>query len=343
MGADPTVPSPWLQRLETVARALGRDIEDRRWAAWQAELDRPEEARPAEPPRPRPPVAARPRALSATRVTTWLQDPYSIYARHVLDLRPLDPIDADPEAREFGSTIHKALERFMREYPGPDLPDEAWDRLLAIGGEAFALFADRPLADVFWNRRFERAARNVWAIEAERRPGVERILTEVPGEMRIEAPAGAFTLSARADRVELRAGGGLAIVDYKSGSPPPAKDVVAGTARQLPIEAMIAAAGGFPGCPADAAAALEYWRTGGGRSDRPAPTVIATADAAAGKRRAPYNAGALVEATDEGLRRFIAAFDEEAMPYLAEPRPEFAGTWNDYRHLSRKDEWSRRL
>ena len=33
VGTDPTVPSPWLQRLETVLRALGRDIEDRRWAA----------------------------------------------------------------------------------------------------------------------------------------------------------------------------------------------------------------------------------------------------------------------------------------------------------------------
>ena len=343
VGTDPTVPSPWLQRLETVARALGRDIEDRRWAAWQAELDRPESVQPAGPPKPCPPVAARPRKLSATRVVTWLQDPYSIYARQILGLRPLDPIDADPEAREFGSTIHEALERFMREYPGPDLPDQAWNRLLVIGEEAFARFRDRPLADTFWNRRFERAARNVWTVETERRPGIERILTEIAGETRLDGPAGPFTLTARADRVELRAGGGLVIVDYKSGNPPSAKAVVTGTARQLPIEAMIAAAGGFPDCPAGDAAALEYWRTGGGRSDRPAPTVIATAKAAEGKQRAPYNAGALVEATDEGLRRFVAAFDEEAMPYLAEPRPEFAGTWNDYRHLSRKDEWSRRV
>ena len=343
VSTDPTVPSPWLQRLETVTRALGRDIEDRRWAAWQAELDRPEEVRPADPPRPRPPVAARPRELSATRVVTWLADPYSIYARQILRLRPLDPIDASPEAREFGSTIHEALERFMREYPGPDLPDEAWDRLLVIGEEAFAPFRDRPLADMFWNRRFERAARNIWAIERQRRPHIERILTEIAGETRLDGPAGPFTLTARADRVELRAGGGLVIVDYKSGNPPSAKDVVTGTARQLPIEALIAAAGGFPDCPADDAAALEYWRTGGGRSDRPAPTVIATAEAAEDRQRAPYNAGVLVGATDEGLRRFVAAFDDEAMPYLAEPRPEFAGSYNDYRHLSRKDEWSRRV
>ena len=343
LGTDPTVPSPWLQRLETVARALGRDIEDRRWAAWQAELDRPEEVRPAEPPRPRPPVAARPRELSATRVTTWLQDPYSIYARQILGLRPLDPIDADPEAREFGSTIHEALERFMREYPDPDLPDEAWERLLAIGEEAFAPFRDRPLAAVFWNRRFERAAGNVWAIETDRRFAIERILTEIRGETPLDSPAGPFILTARADRVEVRTDGGLVIVDYKSGNPPSATDVARRTARQLPIEAIIAADGGFPGCPAAAAAGLEYWRTGGGRGDRPAPLRVARRGEKPGKSRGPYNIEEVVKATREGLRRFIAAFDEEAMPYLAEPRPEFAGGYNDYRHLSRKDEWSRRL
>ena len=343
VGTDPTVPSPWLQRLETVLRALGRDIEDRRWAAWQAELDRPESVRPADPPRPCPPVSARPRSLSATRVVTWLQDPYSIYARHILGLRPLDPIDAAPEAREFGSTIHKALEDFMREYPGPDLPDEAWDRLLAIGEEAFAPFRDRPLADMFWNRRFERAARNVWAIETERRPGIECILTEIRGETLLEGPAGSFTLTARADRVELRAGGGLVIVDYKSGNPPSATDVARRTARQLPIEAIIAEAGGFADCPAGTAAQLEYWRTGGGRGDRPAPVQIARQNASPGRSSGPYNTEEVVGATREGLLRFVAAFDNAAMPYLAEPRPEFAGGYNDYRHLSRKDEWSRRL
>ena len=343
VGTNPTVPSPWLQRLETVARALGCDIEDRRWAAWQAELDRPESVQPSEPPRPCPPVAARPRALSATRVQTWLQDPYSIYARQILRLRRLDAIDADPEAREFGSTIHEALERFMREYPGPDLPNDAWHRLLAIGKEAFAGFADRPLAAVFWNRRFARAAGNIWTIETKRRPGIKRILTEIAGETRFDSPAGPFTLTARADRLELRAKGGPVIVDYKSGNPPSAKDVLAGTARQLPIEALIASAGGFPGCPAIAPAELEYWLIGGGRGDKPEQRRIANNSEARDKSRGPYNIEEVTDATREGLCRFIAAFDDEAMPYLAEPRPEFAGTYNDYRHLSRKDEWSRRL
>ena len=44
-------------------------------------------------PAPRPPVDARPRKLSVTEIETWLRDPYAIYARHVLKLRPLDALD----------------------------------------------------------------------------------------------------------------------------------------------------------------------------------------------------------------------------------------------------------
>ena len=267
VGADPAVPSPWLQRLETVLRALGRDIEDRRWAAWQAMLDRPEEVQPCKAPEPCPPVAARPRKLSATQVETWLADPYSIYARHILRLRPLDPIDAEPGPRERGSAIHAALERFAEAYPGRDLPDSAWERLLAFGEESFAEFGARPLEALFWTRRFIRAAGTVWDIETERRTVIERILTEVKGETALDCPGGPFRLTALADRVEIRDGGRLVIVDYKSGRPPGPADVADKIARQLPVEAIIAEDGGFPGCPAEAVEALEYWRTGGGRDD----------------------------------------------------------------------------
>jgi len=341
VGADPTVPSPWLQRLETVLKALGRHIEDRRWAAWQAALDRPERAAPIAPPRPCPPVAARPRALSATQVETWLTDPYSIYARHILGLRPLDPIDADPGPRERGMAIHAALERFAREYPGPDLPEEALARLLAFGAECLAEFGNRPLEALFWTRRFGRAAEVVIGIERERRPDMARILTETRGEAALDCPGGAFTLTALADRLEIRQGGRLVIVDYKSGAPPGRTQVAQGAARQLPVEAIIAEAGGFPDCPAGAVEALEYWRIGGGKDDGciAAANTTVKPDATRGAR----NARVVIETTREGIQRYAAAFCEADMPYLAEPRPEFPSAFNDYRHLSRKDEWSRVL
>src|SRR5262245_50134578 len=89
------------------------------------------------PPAPRPPVATRPRELSVTRVETWMRDPYSIYARHILKLRPLDPLDASPGLAERGIFIHSALDEFVRTLPGP-LPPDALERLLALGRQRFA-------------------------------------------------------------------------------------------------------------------------------------------------------------------------------------------------------------
>ena len=47
----------------------------------------------ASPPRPTPPRAARPTFLSVTEIESWLRDPYTIYARRILRLRALDPVD----------------------------------------------------------------------------------------------------------------------------------------------------------------------------------------------------------------------------------------------------------
>ncbi|MBT5416144.1 MAG: double-strand break repair protein AddB, partial [Rhodospirillaceae bacterium] len=93
----PTVPSRWLLRLETTMRAAGLFATDPAireawdggpWQAWQDRLDRPERIAPCPRPAPRPPLAARPRRLSVTAIGTLMRNPYGVYARHVLDLRP---------------------------------------------------------------------------------------------------------------------------------------------------------------------------------------------------------------------------------------------------------------
>ena len=38
-------------------------------------------------------IALRPHAMSVTEIEHWLRDPYTIYARHILRLDPLDPVD----------------------------------------------------------------------------------------------------------------------------------------------------------------------------------------------------------------------------------------------------------
>lgn len=325
----PTVPSRWLQRLDGLLESVGLpDALERPGLplGWQATLDQPAAVRPVAPPAPRPPVKARPRRLSVTQVETWMRDPYAIYARHVLRLRPLDPIDADPGAAERGSIIHDALHRFVAAHPGA-LPGDAYERLLDCGREAFSAVLDRPSVWAFWWPRFERIARWFVDVEAARRGATAASFTERSGALDLPGPEGIFRLTATADRIDRLAAGGLEIIDYKTGQVPRAEHVQLGFSPQLPLEAAIAAAGGFAGVPASPITALAYWRMSGG--DPAGQLCEIKADAAA-----------LAEAAREGVERLIAAFDDPATPYAARPRPDYGPRFSDYDHLARLLEWS---
>ncbi len=323
----PTVPSRWLSRLKNLLGGRDRALAAKpEWRAWHDMLDRPESVRPADPPAPAPPLAARPRQLSVTQIETWRRDPYAIYARHILRLKPLDPLDADPGAAERGIVIHKALDDFVKAYPDA-LPDNAYDRLIDIGRSAFAEVIALPSVQAFWWPRFERIAR--WFVETERarRGGLDAIASEAMGRYELAGPGGPFVLTGKADRIERRRGGGLVIIDYKTGSIPDKQDIVAGYAPQLSLEAVIAEAGGFDGVAAAAVDELSYWRlTGGDPAGEEKPVIADAATLAA-------------EALD-GLCRLIAEFDDPTTPYHAVPDMTKAPRFNDYAHLARIKEWA---
>src|SRR5206468_10889129 len=94
--------------------------------------DRPPGRRPTPPPLPRPPFAARPRQLSVTQIETWIRDPYAIYAGHILRLKALEELDADPGRADLGIRVHHALATFIARHPR-ELPLFAEEELLAIG------------------------------------------------------------------------------------------------------------------------------------------------------------------------------------------------------------------
>ena len=70
------------------------------------------------------------------------------------------------------------------------------------------------------------------------------LVTEASGTLELARPGGLFRLIGRADRIERRREGGLAILDYKTGTPPSQKEVDAGLAPQLLLEAAMAAGRG---------------------------------------------------------------------------------------------------
>lgn len=316
-----TVPSRWWLRLVTLlgdARPL-----DRTTPQWAAELDQPARVTPERPPAPKPPVEARPRRLSVTQVEALIRDPYAIYARFVLGLRRLDPLDPAPDALERGNFVHAALDCFIQAYP-QHLPEDAERRLVEIGSKIVDERALHPATLAFWWPRFRRIAAWFVAWERARRDqGILPFVTEVKGRLEFDG----FTLTGTADRIDRLPDGRLALLDYKTGQPPSEKQVEAGFAPQLPLEAAMAARGAFEGVPPMPAGELTYLRLSGGREPGRVQPI-------------KQDAAAQGEAALEGLKRLIARYGKADTPYLSRPRPQFLGLAGDYDHLARLGEWS---
>jgi ATP-dependent helicase/nuclease subunit B len=326
----PTVPSRWLMRLERVVDAAGftaafaRNTGD--WRAWTRALTQPAAFTQGAPPAPRPPVSARPRRLSVTAIERWMRDPYSIYAQYILKLKPLDPLEQDAGAADYGTLIHGALKIFIDRHPAGALSPDALARLIDIGRAAFDGHAARPGVMAFWWPRFERIA--AWFVEHEgaRRAGLAQSHAEVRGELTLSAPGGPFTLVAVADRLDRTRDGRWIIIDYKTGTPPSENEVTNGFAPQLPLEAAMLAKGAFADLLPGPIDSLSFWHLHGrgeGGEERFVKTLAA----------------ALASEARLGLLELIAKFDDPATAYEARPNPEYAPKYSDYEHLARVKEW----
>jgi ATP-dependent helicase/nuclease subunit B len=329
----PAVPARWLIRLEMFLAGRGLVLPEHPASAWTRALDLPADGpRPVAPPRPKPPVLLRPSRLSVTEIETWLRDPYAIYARHILKLRALKPLEEETDAADYGSLVHDGLHRFVRQH-GTRWPPNAADWLRRSMDQALADADLREALGAWWAPRLNRIAEWVASEEARRRAGhpPAAIETEISGALDLERPGRRFRLIGRADRIERLADGQLAILDYKTGRIPSQKEVEAGLAPQLLLEAAIAQAGGFGAAVAGAAMELVYWHLTGGYEP--------------GKSRALYDAkpeevaAATAEAREQ-LGALIDAFDDPERCYLAHPHPDWAPRFSDYAQLARVAEWS---
>lgn len=333
VGGAPAVASRFLQRLAAVSgkerwqAAQDRGAEYVRWAhCLDASTASPPEAKA---PAPTPPREARPKQLSVTQIEHWLRDPYTIYARYILGLAPLDAVDTEPGAADRGSVIHAAIGEFTQKHAAA-LPKEPLKELVGIGERHFARLADYPEARAFWWPRFLRIAEWFVDWERKRRAGLEAVHGEINGRIEIPLETGAFTLTARADRIEKRRGGGYTVIDYKTGQHRTGPQVSTGLAPQLTLEAAILQGGGFAGVPAGITEELLYVLLKGGEQsgdEKPVKFTDGTAQMQAERALAR-------------LAELVRKFDDANVPYRSLVHPMWTTHYGDYDHLARVKEWS---
>ncbi|MEP9376077.1 double-strand break repair protein AddB [Aquabacter sp. CN5-332] len=326
-----SVPSRFVQRLATVAGKDRWEAARARGVSWRMAAAGLDEAPPVPrvtQPAPTPPLALRPRQLSVTEIETFLRDPYSIFAKHVLNLQPLEPLDAAPGGAQRGTALHDALGDFAKAFP-EHLPDDALEQLLALGRKAFARLAVFPAEHALWWARFQRVAGWVVEFERERRAKVRRVAAEIGGSHEMALPGGSFRLTAKADRIDVLKDGRLAIIDYKTGSAPSAAQVRS-LSPQLPLEAAMAARGAFKAVPPEKVEDFFHVELKGGAE--PGQEKAAVAKGMTATELADEVYGKLID--------LLSAFDDEAQGYRSLAAPQWRGRFGDYDHLARVKEWS---
>ncbi|MEP7350467.1 MAG: double-strand break repair protein AddB [Sphingorhabdus sp.] len=325
--SGPTVASRFLLRIKAL---LGDQLDiEQQAAALASRIDQPSErVRFATRPEPVPSAEQRHVALSITDFDQLKSDPYSFYAKRILGLRVLEPVDAEPSYAWRGTLVHDILEKwFIEDHCDPERLIERAEALLT--NETLD-----PLLRALWQPRMAAGLR--WIAEETRRlqddEGRQLLVAERSGSTELLG----VKIKGRADRIDRLADGSLAIIDYKTGAAPKAKQATAGFAMQLGLVGLMADQGRIKDVTG-AAGRFEYWslaKSNGefGHISRPTSKKVGDGN---------------IEASD--FVEFVRTQAEEALakwiigtaPFAAKLHPEYAN-YEDYNQLMRLQEWDGR-
>lgn len=311
----------WLRVQALLGQDMLRRYTDRAMVELARGLDAQDEAAPHPRPDPRPTPLQRAENLSVTALDRLRSDPYQFYASKILSLRELDLLDAEPSPAWQGTLAHKILEDW---HNGAGTLEELAEHYLT---EMHA----HPLMRALWRPRLMKGLEWV-KLQVESEAGRTPHLFEVEGSITFKG----VELKGKADRIDRNADGTLAIVDYKTGSPPSGKEVEGGFAMQLGTLGLMAQQGAFGGLSAQPAI-FEYWSLGKSDKSDTGFGYVTTPIKIKGKRSGVAAEEFLPKALEfltDAVDRWILG-DEG---FTARLNPA-AKVYAQYDHLMRLDEW----
>ena len=322
----PAIPSRFLLRVQALLGDLRKAHEDAAPVELARSLADAESASPYPRPAPNPSAKQRDVDISATALDRLLGDPFQFYANKIMELADLDALEAEPGPAWQGTTAHTILQRW-HEALRTDPEAEISQVMDAVMEEANA----HPLLRTLWQPRLLAALE--WVADQVRTSDREVVAVEAKGEMQFEE----VRVHGRADRIDRLPDGGLAIIDYKTGTAPSPTKVKAGYALQLGVLGLIAEAGGFPDAQGEPQA-YEYWSLA--KSDK-SETGFGSSETPVG-RKTGLTEEEFLPFTHAKLREAVRDYIKGAMPFRARENPDYPA-YDTYDQLMRLAEWLPRM
>lgn len=329
--AGPVISSRFVLRVQALLGELASEYRETDAVLLARRIDDAERAAIYQQPKPDPAPEQRDVPISVTALDRLRGDPYQFYASAILRLRSLDPIDAEPTAAWKGTAVHAILEQWHKQGGQPGT-------LVDIAKAELDKMSAHPLMRSLWQPRLLDALR--W-IDAEivtlAEQGRKVLASEAKGDVTLYG----VKVHGRADRIDRLADGSLAVVDYKTGGPPKAKQVREGFALQLGLIGLMAQSGAFEGVSGEPER-FEYWslakdktrHNGFGYVEEP------VRDPGSLRKTGPMR-DEFLAMTDEYLADAIGKWIKGREPFTARLNPDLGG-YNDYDQLMRLDEWQGR-
>ncbi len=321
----PAIPSRFLLRIQAM---LGDQLRLESRAVELAHALADAALAPAYPqPKPMPTAEQRRVDIAVTALDRLRGDPYQFYASAILGLRSLDPIDADPTPAWKGTAVHDVLKAWHK---AGGLPGE----LVPLAERMFDEMSAHPFMRTMWKPRLINALHWIEE-ETDRLAGEDRevLVYEEDGKIVVDG----IVIHGRADRIDKLADGSLAVVDYKTGTPPSGKMVEQGFALQLGLLGLIAEGGGIARV-AGKPSRFEYWSLGRNK-ERGFGYMKSPVKATA--RQAGIPLDDFLPETERFLREAIARWLLGSEPFTARLNPDLP-SYSDYDQLMRLDEWQGR-
>jgi RecB family exonuclease len=253
-----------------------------------------------------------------TEIKRLIRDPYAIYARRVLRLEPLPPLDRPPDALLRGIVAHEVLERFVKRGIA-DTSLMTRETFLAETVSVLEEMLPWSSTRAIWAARLERVADWFLETEAARQALGQPAGFECKGAAELAGLN--FTLTAKADRIDHGHDGRLHIYDYKTGAPP-SKKQQQHFDKQLLLEAAMAERGAFEKIdPAEVARAVYI-----GLGSSPAELLAPLEDEPTGK-------------VWEELQTLIRHYSGPESGFTSRRAMEKDDEASDYDQLARFGEW----